>query len=254
MVTWVPGHSDCTASASTWAASWRISSRARGSSRLTNSIFASRSIGSARSASAPSSAIATVRLASDGEIALATSKPVMPLGYSRRAPSGKVSATKPVAAIFQLLLLTRCLRTQVSGSTLIYRRFSRRFEVYCSLSVHGYLWQTVALHIKRSLYVGTTKPAIGVPCRGKVFRSMVPIGLFQGASRHAEILACLVYIGLGFHMPCCSTVPKHMRRDVTESDFFGDEANGLIEASNWVATPLHHIPCSLAVPSSQMSQ
>ena len=51
MVTWVPGHSVCTASASTWAASWRISSSARGSSRLTNSILASRSIGSARSAS-----------------------------------------------------------------------------------------------------------------------------------------------------------------------------------------------------------
>ena len=51
MVTCVPGHSVCTASASTCAASWRISSSARGSSRETNSILASFSIGSARSAS-----------------------------------------------------------------------------------------------------------------------------------------------------------------------------------------------------------
>ena len=39
MVTCVPGQSACTASASTCAASCRISSSARGSSRVTNSIF-----------------------------------------------------------------------------------------------------------------------------------------------------------------------------------------------------------------------
>ena len=60
--------SSCTASASTWAQSCRMSSSARGSSREMNSIFASLSIGSARSASVPSSAIATVRLASEGEM------------------------------------------------------------------------------------------------------------------------------------------------------------------------------------------
>ena len=46
---------------------------ARGSSRLMNSIFASCEIGSARSLTTPSSAIATVRLASDGEMPLAMS-------------------------------------------------------------------------------------------------------------------------------------------------------------------------------------
>ena len=93
MVTCVPGQSACTASASTCAASCRINSSARGSSRLRNSILASRSIGSFRSVSTPSSAIATVRLASEGEMPLAISKPVMPWGNSRRAPSGKVNAT-----------------------------------------------------------------------------------------------------------------------------------------------------------------
>src|SRR5262249_23532462 len=53
--------------------------------------------------------MATVRLASDGEICLAMSRPVDPFGYSRCAPSGKVSATTA-----SLLLLTRCLRLQVS--------------------------------------------------------------------------------------------------------------------------------------------
>src|SRR5262245_61981097 len=89
----VPGHSVCTASASTWAASWRINSSARGSSRPRNSIAASRSIGSARSVTVPSSAMATVRLASDGEMPLAMSRPLVPAGNSRRAPSGKVSVT-----------------------------------------------------------------------------------------------------------------------------------------------------------------
>ena len=56
----------------------------------------------------PSSAIATVRFANEGEMPLAMSRPVVPWGYSRRAPSGKVSATISVS------LLTRCLRMQVS--------------------------------------------------------------------------------------------------------------------------------------------
>ncbi len=72
--------------------SCRISSSARGSSRLISSIFASASIGSLRSASVPSSAIATVRLASEGEMPWAISRPVVPLENSRFAPSGKVRA------------------------------------------------------------------------------------------------------------------------------------------------------------------
>src|SRR4051812_28937173 len=59
-----------------------------------NSIFASCSMGSARSTTVPSSAIATVRFASDGEMPLATSKPVMFFGNSRLAPSGKVRAMR----------------------------------------------------------------------------------------------------------------------------------------------------------------
>src|SRR3979490_3249972 len=50
-------------------------------------------MGSARSTTVPSSAIATVRLASEGEMPFAMSRPVMLAGYSRRAPSGKVRAT-----------------------------------------------------------------------------------------------------------------------------------------------------------------
>src|SRR4051794_7086882 len=57
-----------------------------------NSIAASRSIASARSTTTPSNAIATVRFASDGEMPLAISRPVMLFGNSRRAPSGKVRA------------------------------------------------------------------------------------------------------------------------------------------------------------------
>src|SRR5256714_1380475 len=105
MVTCVPGHNDCTASASTWAASCRISSKARASSRAMNSIFASCSIGSARSVTTPSSAIATVRLASEGEMPLAMSSPVVSLGNSRVAPSGKVSAILLDSTGFRLLRL-----------------------------------------------------------------------------------------------------------------------------------------------------
>src|SRR3569833_600057 len=90
MVTWVPGHSACTASASTCAQSCRISSSACGSSREISSILASLVMGSLRSARSPFSAIATVRLASDGEMPLAMSRPVVLSGYSRLAPSGKV--------------------------------------------------------------------------------------------------------------------------------------------------------------------
>src|SRR6202007_1837321 len=50
-------------------------------------------MGSLRSASTPSSAIATVRLASEGEMPWAISSPVVSLGYSRFAPSGKVRVT-----------------------------------------------------------------------------------------------------------------------------------------------------------------
>jgi hypothetical protein len=68
-----------------------LSSSARGSSRVTISILASRSIGSARSASAPSSAIATAFLASDFEMLVATSWPETPASNSRTELSGKVN-------------------------------------------------------------------------------------------------------------------------------------------------------------------
>src|SRR3977135_3061265 len=71
-----------------------------------NSIFASWSIGSARSLTTPSSAIATVRLASDGEMPLAISRPVMLLGNSRLAPSGKMRAMRGSGSIgFRLATL-----------------------------------------------------------------------------------------------------------------------------------------------------
>ena len=68
MVTWVPGHSACTASAITCAQSCRISSSASGSVRVTILTEASAAIGSARSASRPSTTIATAFLASDLEM------------------------------------------------------------------------------------------------------------------------------------------------------------------------------------------
>src|SRR5213082_3155807 len=68
-------------------------------------MLASRSILSERSATTPSSAIATVRLASEGEMPLAISRPVVSLGNSRVAPSGKVSATLLDSTGFRLLRL-----------------------------------------------------------------------------------------------------------------------------------------------------
>ena len=91
MVTCVPGHSPCTASASTWAASWRISSRARGSSRERNSSLASASSVSDRSESTPSRIMATVRLARLGEMDFAMSRPDTPGSNGRLLPSGKVT-------------------------------------------------------------------------------------------------------------------------------------------------------------------
>src|SRR5437879_12491265 len=50
--------------------------------------------------------MATVRLASDGEMPLAISRPVLPLGNSRFAPSGKVTAIFSVgSAGFRLVML-----------------------------------------------------------------------------------------------------------------------------------------------------
>src|SRR6266478_6676046 len=243
MVTWVPGHSDCTASASTWAASWRISSSARGSSRLTNSILASCAIGSARSASAPSSAIATVRLASDGEIALATSKPVMPVGYSRRAPSGKVSATEPVAAIFKLLLLTRCLR--LSGrknprNTAICRIIARLLVLHLFT---GNVGETLALH-----------PAVGVARRGQVFWPVVSIILFQGFDRHPKIACSFQQVGAGLHLPRRRGVPEDVRRRVFKSGFLSDEPHSLINTGHGVPTPFDHVPGAIAFPRAQVEQ
>ena len=70
-----------------------MSSSARGSSRPMNSIFASASIVSARSVRTPSRAIATLRLARDGEIDLAMSRPERPGSKARLAPSGNVTWT-----------------------------------------------------------------------------------------------------------------------------------------------------------------
>ena len=90
MVTCVPGHSSCTASASTCALSCRINSSASGSSREMNLMPALAVIGSAMSASLPSSAMATVRLASDLAMLSATSLPVVPDLKGRLLPSGNV--------------------------------------------------------------------------------------------------------------------------------------------------------------------
>src|SRR2546430_13446298 len=50
--------------------------------------------------------MATVRLASEGEMPLAISRPVLPLGNSRFAPSGKVTAIFSVgSAGFRLVIL-----------------------------------------------------------------------------------------------------------------------------------------------------
>ena len=84
-----PGKSSCTASASTCAQSWRISSSAAGSSRVTIATDAPSGTRSARSASTPSTFIATAFLASDLEIDSATARPFAPSGKSRLAPSGK---------------------------------------------------------------------------------------------------------------------------------------------------------------------
>ena len=76
MVTWVPGYSSCTASARTCAASWRISSSASGSRRVTNITSASRSISVARSTILPSTFMASAARARPGPIAAATVVPV----------------------------------------------------------------------------------------------------------------------------------------------------------------------------------
>src|SRR4029079_17725599 len=81
----------------TWAASCRISSSASGSVRVMIWTLASVSIGSARSASFPSSEMATAFLASDLEMPAASSEPVRPFLKDRLLPSGKVSATSLMA-------------------------------------------------------------------------------------------------------------------------------------------------------------
>ena len=72
MVTCVPGYSACTASASTWAVSWRISASASGSRRVTNTTAASWSMAADRSVSVPSSFIASAARASPGPISAAS--------------------------------------------------------------------------------------------------------------------------------------------------------------------------------------
>ncbi len=92
MVTWVPGYSDCTASASTWAVSWRISASASGSRRVTKATAASRSIGRDRSTSSPSSCMARAARARPGPIDAASSVPVTGASKRRTEPSGRVMA------------------------------------------------------------------------------------------------------------------------------------------------------------------
>src|ERR1700730_16526390 len=79
-----------------------MSSSALGSSRATNSILASLIKGSARSRKIPSSAIATARLASDGEMLLAISNPLTPGSNGRDAPSGNVTKIKAFAPFCSL--------------------------------------------------------------------------------------------------------------------------------------------------------
>ena len=80
MVTWVSGQSSCTASAMTWAASWRISSSAAGSRAVTMARLTSRSMGWERSESRPSMVTAKAAFSSDFEMSAATCAPVTPAG------------------------------------------------------------------------------------------------------------------------------------------------------------------------------
>ena len=120
------------------------------SSRAMSSIFASLEIGSLRSATTPSSAIATVRLASEGEMPLAISSPVMSLGNSRLAPSGKVRAIflhgfgrfqireaelesgcgRIAGQALSSPEAHSCERAQVSGKQRYSRRFGRRNRAF----------------------------------------------------------------------------------------------------------------------------
>jgi len=83
--------------------------------------LASCAIGSARSASAPSSAIATVRLASDGEIALATSKPVMPWGIRVARHPERLMRDRAGSGIFNFLCHS-LLRSKYPGHHGLRRR------------------------------------------------------------------------------------------------------------------------------------
>ena len=90
MVTCVSGYSSFTASASTWAASWRSSSRASPESRVTMATDASVSMVVARSRTTPSIRIASAALASPLPMLAATSAPVTGPSKDRIEPSGSV--------------------------------------------------------------------------------------------------------------------------------------------------------------------
>src|SRR6185295_2932162 len=93
-----------------------MSSSASGSARDTILTAASALIGSARSASWPSTTIATARFASDLAILSASSLPVMPLRTDRLAPSGNVTVISLMAflslAAYHAGKVDRCRRSR----------------------------------------------------------------------------------------------------------------------------------------------
>ena len=91
-------------------------------------IWASALIGSARSSSLPSSAIATAFLASDLEIDAATSRPVTPGLKSRAEPSGNVS---------EIIVLSLALLRTGAGKTDVQRRRGRSSSAFWRIAGSG---------------------------------------------------------------------------------------------------------------------
>ena len=92
------GQMSSTDSASTWAASWRISSSASGLRSVTISIASPPSRGAERSRSSPSTLSASAAFASPGPIAAAASAPVAPGSSSSSEPSGSFTLASGHAA------------------------------------------------------------------------------------------------------------------------------------------------------------
>ena len=87
----------------TWAASWRISSRASGSRSVRIAISVPSGSGAARSRSSPSTRIASAALAKPGPIASAASAPLAPSSSSSGVPSGSFTVIFIAASIGLML-------------------------------------------------------------------------------------------------------------------------------------------------------